>query len=632
MKRTVAIVASLAFVMAFAAGLGPGTSLARADEGWRINEFKAVYTINADGSIDVVEDIAVNFGNQEKHGIFRELFFSVPCVAVRAGAQQPINPCPVGVSRSYGIELLSVTDSGGALLGSLVTTTGNLSRIRIGSPDKTVHGEQTYRITYRLHNAIDPYTDHDELFWNVTGNWPVRIDHVDVTVKLPGNPNLTTACFQGFQGSTEKCIPIADGTGAHYQSAHFLRDTTEQMTVVTGWPKGLVMLEPPIFDSRTGIVSSAGQPKQKTIGDFFTFDLLEFGTGAVVLLASVLLVFRLWWTKGRDRRFTSVYYLNQDAKQEIRPLFSKDTIVVEYLPPDGMRPGQMGIIVDEEADTLDVTATIIDLAVRGYLHITEIPKKGWFGDTDWKLNRLKPADDQLLNYESRLLTSLFSGRGDEVEMSALKDKFHDKLEKVRDDMYKDAMTRNWFDQRPDSSKGQWLFLGIALAVVGVVLSFAIGYMAGRALIGAGVAVAGLLLLILSPSMSRRTAMGSEALRRTLGFRLYIATAETRRQEFNEQENIFARYLPFAIVFGSVDKWAKAFEGLAGAAEASTAGWYTSSRPFQVAAFTSGMSSFASSVSSTISSSPSSSGSSGGGSGFSGGSSGGGGGGGGGGSW
>ena len=104
------------------------------------------------------------------------------------------------------------------------------------------------------------------------------------------------------------------------------------------------------------------------------------------------------------------------------------------------------------------------------------------------------------------------------------------------------------------------------------------------------------------------------------------------QQFNEQENVFARYLPFAIVFGCVDKWAKAFEGIAGAAEAATSGWYSSSRPFQVAAFTAGMSNFSSSVTSTISSSPSSSGSSGGGSGFSGGSSGGGGGGGGGGSW
>ena len=88
-----------------------------------------------------------------------------------------------------------------------------------------------------------------------------------------------------------------------------------------------------------------------------------------------------------------------------------------------------------------------------------------------------------------------------------------------------------------------------------------------------------------------------------------------------------RYLPFAIVFGCVTKWAKAFEGLEATAQASTASWYTGTHAFSAAAFSSNLQSFSSSVGSTLSSSHSS-----GGSGFSGGSSGGGGGGGGGGSW
>ena len=130
-------------------------------------------------------------------------------------------------------------------------------------------------------------------------------------------------------------------------------------------------------------------------------------------------------------------------------------------------------------------------------------------------------------------------------------------------------------------------------------------------------------------MSRRTATGSEALRRVLGFRLYVATAETRMQEFNEQQNIFARYLPYAIVFGCVDKWARAFRGIEDQAASSTVSWYSGVGPFQVMAFSSGLQGFSTSVASTISSTPGSSG----GSGFSGGGfSGGGGGGGGGGSW
>ncbi|WBL37499.1 DUF2207 domain-containing protein [Tepidiforma flava] len=149
---------------------------------------------------------------------------------------------------------------------------------------------------------------------------------------------------------------------------------------------------------------------------------------------------------------------------------------------------------------------------------------------------------------------------------------------------------------------------------------------GRGLALAGFGLGGLALLVLAPSMARRTAKGSEALRRVLGFRLYIATAEQHRQEFNERENIFARYLPYAIVFGCVEKWAKAFEGLDDQARQSTAAWYAGTGPFRVAAFSEGLRSFNSSVGATLAATRS-----GGGSGFGGGA-GGGGGGGGGGSW
>ena len=64
---------------------------------------------------------------------------------------------------------------------------------------------------------------------------------------------------------------------------------------------------------------------------------------------------------------------------------------VEFAPPEDLRPGQMGTLLDERANVLDVTATIVDLAVRGYLLIQEIPKEGWFGKPDWRLIRLEQA-------------------------------------------------------------------------------------------------------------------------------------------------------------------------------------------------------------------------------------------------
>ena len=62
-------------------------------------------------------------------------------------------------------------------------------------------------------------------------------------------------------------------------------------------------------------------------------------------------------------------------------------------------------------------------------------------------------------------------------------------------------------------------------------------------------------------MPARTAKGTAMLRRIRGFRRVIATAETHMSRWAEEENVFTRYLPYAIVFGLTEKWAKAFEDL-----------------------------------------------------------------------
>ncbi len=167
-------------------------------------------------------------------------------------------------------------------------------------------------------------------------------------------------------------------------------------------------------------------------------------------------------------------------------------------------------------------------------------------------------------------------------------------------------------------------------VVGGLATGGLGTMLGAGIVGVAAALVGGMTVLLSGAMPRKTADGEELLRRIRGFRMYMDTAETQRQRFAERENIFAEYLPYAIVFGLVSKWAGAFEGLD--TEKAVASWYTGSSFTNIGAFSSGLADFSSSVSSVISTAPASTGGSSGSSGFSGGSSGGGGGGGGGGSW
>ena len=141
-------------------------------------------------------------------------------------------------------------------------------------------------------------------------------------------------------------------------------------------------------------------------------------------------------------------------------------------------------------------------------------------------------------------------------------------------------------------------------------------------------MAGIVLLFSAKRMPRRTPAGTGMVRRVFGFRTYIETAEAQEMRFQEKENIFSKYLPYAIVFGCTEKWARAFEQLG--QQPDTGSWYVGTHPFTAVAFASSIDHFSMAAVGTISSTPAGSGSSGfGGGGFSGG---GGGGGGGGGSW
>jgi uncharacterized membrane protein len=282
--------------------------------------------------------------------------------------------------------------------------------------------------------------------------------------------------------------------------------------------------------------------------------------------------------------------------------------------------------VDERADTLDVTATIVDLAVRGYLSIEELPKRGWFGGQDWRLRRLKAADASLLEYERVVLDGVFS-RVDVTELSALKNKFYRDLESAKKALYKDAVERRWFPRNPNTVRTVARVSGLLGLIAGIGVTI---YLAqwGAGLVGLPFVAGGLLLVLTSAAMPRRTARGTHMMRRTLGFAKYIRTAETHQQAFAERANLFTAYLPHAIVFKCVDKWAEAFKDID--LRQATGGFYLGTTGFDASSFSSSVGSFSSSVSSAIASTPGGSGSSG----FSGGggSSGGGGGGGGGGSW
>ncbi len=589
-------------------------------EGWEIQRFDVAVTVPADGYVEVTETIAVDFGSLERHGIFRDIpyLYALPDDEDRV--------------RETRVIIRNVTDEAGAILPYQETPLGAYWRLRIGSADVLVTGRQTYVIRYEVRGALNPFDRHDELYWNVTGDrWPVPINASSATVDLEAGSITRASCYQGPAGSTEPCaLPALSGTRASFRAGRALQPG-EGWTIAVAFPKGAIEV-PPLEYGPTP--STPSQPLDVGVRPLYLF--VSAGLIAFALLKSLV----IWLRFGRDRPAET----DEEAPA-----------VVEFEPPADLRPAEMAFLLNGRTSDDDVSTTIVDLAARGYISIATIDP----GD-DYEIV-FKNIDDRLRDYEETLLDALFKEQPDRVAVSMLRSqKFYRSVATVRKQIGKRCQKLGYFLGDPEKVRERYSTRGWALigfAVVGVIalaislsivgpLSAAVGEgplnaVLGLMVVAGALAVGGVISIIFARWMPARTPKGHAAYRRVLGFRRFMEVADRSRQEFYERKGIFERYLPYAMVFGMVDRWAQVFEelGIPVVEPSYFAG--VSGDAFHVAAFGSAMSSFGSSVVSAGSPPPSTSGGSGG-SGFSssssssssfgGGSSGGGSGGGGGGSW
>ena len=597
--RRLRIVGALALALVVAVA----TPAHAQDRGERITRYEFAARITDNGELRVTETIEYDFGASPHHGIFRD-------IPTRLSYDETHD-------RVYPLDDVQVSSPDAPAQVSREGGPDGSTRLRIGDPDQTISGVHNYTITYTLEGALNPFADHIELYWNAIGSqWPVPIDNATATVTAPV-PVEKVTCFAGPQQSFSPCgSSSVDGRVARFTQPHL--DAYQALTFVVAVPPGSVTATGPILEERW----SARRAFSTSSGVLATtFALLAGVLGALGALV---------WRVGRDRRAVGgaidAAFAHADAVAERVPVFGHDETPVEFEPPEKLRPGQLGTLIDERANPLDVTATIVDLAVRGYLRIEEIEKSHWFSKGDWRLVKLKAAEG-LLTYERMLFDAIFAS-GDDVELSDLKNKFATHLHEVQRALYDDSIERGWFNGRPDRVRALWLFAGVVVVAVGAGLTVLAAATSRLGLVPLPIILAGLLLMILSGRMPHRTPRGTGVLIRTLGFKRFIDESERDRAQFAEKQHLFTEYLPYAVVFGATEQWAKAFAGLDGQLPDQSS-WYVSSRPFTYLAFSHSMDGFATTSAGTIASTPSGSGTSGfGGGGFSGG----GGGGGGGGSW
>jgi len=585
-----------ALLISFAFFIAPSVS---AEE---ILDFSQKIIVNNDGSLNISETITYDFQGAQKHGIYRDI---------------PYKYKARGGNYNLRLESVDVMDGQGAERSFSILEEGDSKRIKIGDEDVLLGGLQIYTINYVVKRAVNFFKEHDEIYWNVTGDkWPVKIKQSKSTVVLPAKINeddLLSECFTGAFGSTDNCSYrryIYEGV-KQVKEMVFIDDVLQAgkgLTIVIGLPKGIIN-EPNFFVEAWNVIKD----------------------NVILLLPIIVFIymFKLWQDKGRDPE-------------------GRGTVVAQFDAPDSLSPMGVGTIVDMKADNRDFSANIVSLAVKGYLKIVKLDKNSIFKKGDYAFIA-KPGIGGLRKSEKSILTAIFKDEylADDLDkinevkafenisddaqlvfLSNLKDAFYKDLTSIKAAMKKELIGAGYFDEQAEKRAGKYAIIALALFAVSI---FSGGLIGGLGVIS--IIISSVIILIFAVLLNRRTKKGSLAKEHALGLKMYLEVAEKDRLDFHnapeKKPETFEKLLPYAMALGVEKKWAKQFEDIFKNNEVD---WYSDSsgKTFSALALTNSMSSFGSKANSVASSSPSSASS--GGSGFSGGGSGGGFGGGGGGSW
>ncbi len=597
----------------------------------RMEDLQVELTLEKSGALVVREEFLYTLGPNEQHGFRRfvplevdyndrfKRLYSID--GVRAQAR------PEGGAVRSG-------DPAGATVVATNVDNDNLV-IRIGSVDTFVSGTWRYRIDYTVHDAVESAAlpgvgDIEELAWNVVGSgWQVPIANVRVRGQVPAAP-IAQRCYQGLYQSTTPCQLTVAGTGT---------DTTFELQAADLAPgqAATVYLD---FEKGTVADATANLRERWSLARAFQATPVTLAGSTLATVAILGSIGSLLSRQGRDRQLVLNAYLPAEADPETEGLagfFDKPDGPVQFRPPDGMTPGLCGVLVDERADPLDVSATIIDLAVRGYLRIEQLEDGADF------LIRFLPSpparpDGELIDYEQQLLTKLASqaAGADVVALSALRTNFATELAQVRQSLYQETMRRGWFRRRPDHTRGLYGAVGFLALLVGGVVAAALVAWTTLGLFALPLVLPGVLIVATAGRMPSRTAEGRRQLELCVGYERFLEVADAEQLRFVERQFDYLAGLPYAMVFGITHRWAQVLAVLQEQGMVMTPSWYVplyAGGVFHYDQFGRSMSSFSSAASAALSApQPSSTGGGFSGGGGGGGFSGGGGGGGGGGGW
>jgi len=489
------------------------SALPLAARSWRIADFDDNISIAEDGSAAVHERITLTFEGQW-HGIHRFI---------------PVEyPGPRGTNYTLFLDVTRIADGNGGKLKYETSTSHGFRDLKIYIPD-AVDATRTVEIDYAVRNGIRFFEDHDEFYWNVTGNdWPVPIDHAAAFVSLPGSAagSLRAQAFTGVYGSAERnATSEIQGSDVAFETSNPL-PMRGGMTIDIYVPKG-ILREPSAF---TRVIWFLGS------NPIIFLPLLTFAV-----------MFTLWWYKGRD----------PDPGISVAPM---------YEPPPDMSPAEAGTLLDDTIHPRDITCTLVDLAVRGYVKIEEVDNKGLvFHHKDYIFHLLMPqaqwTDKTLLAHERVMLENVFDG-GQETKLSDLKNRFYKALPVIQQDIKSQLKNKGMYLLDPDSANGYSIGAIVLILAPFAIMQFT-GYKDIFSSIGLLVAsgiISAIIWWLFAREMTAKTVKGGRTRVAILGFQEFMNRVDADRLK-RMPPDTFEKFLPYAMALGVEHQWATAFAGI-----------------------------------------------------------------------
>lgn len=475
----------------------------------QIQRFTVEAELSKNRLFQVKETIEYDFGDTDRHGMFR----FIPDEFIVNNKRWDTG------LRFLGAELNQL------LVPFRVSSQGVFKIIRIGDPQTTVTGRQLYTILYQANRVVRDETDHQELYWNVTGNdWEIPIQEAEFVLKGPMPTGVD--CRTGLAGSQRTDCEASSGLDG--VTRVFIKEPLrahEGLTVALKYPLGT-------FDPR---------PWQELF-----MEGVRRHAWWIVPIGIGLGMYLVWFFMGRDPK-------------------GRGVVIPEYEPPKGYTPLEIGAIIDETVLPRAVTGAIMNLAKQGYLTVV-------FPDSNTTTMKGKEKEivfkkvqgrltGELSSPERDLYNGLFGEGREAVTPQALKGTFYASYNAAVEETYTRLIHRGLIARHPTLTRGLWLFFAVGIAAivvfVGVLSSQPLWYLSG--------AVSFLIVLLFGYQMPRVTKEGAILREHAQGFKYFLSVTEKERLAFfdapDRTPEQFSEYLPYAIALGVEKQWTKQFSGI-----------------------------------------------------------------------